>query len=327
MKARGQQEPYDVLVIGGGATGAGCALDAATRGLKVACVERGDFGSETSSRSTKLIWAGSRYLFNVVAALTSSKMLTAPIETVKKCYEEFHMVLGCARERRYMAEKNAHLVNWIPIALPFDKWFIWPPPMGAWAFSLLPIACRINACRIYDSLAGFTSPAAFTMSKAMTEAKFPQLTDRQIKFCAVLHEAQHNDARTNLAIALSACSAGADITNHTEVTRFLKDEQGKVVGAAITDLLSGESYEVSAKSVIICGGPYTDSIRQLEAQVGEEVKRAVEGGPGVHIVLPAGVHVPRDMGLLDYNTTDGKPPSHGTRRHHPTSPPQPETQR
>ena len=164
------------------------------------------------------------------------------------------------------------------------------------------------------------------MSKAMTEAKFPQLTDRQIKFCAVLREAQHNDARTNLAIALSACSAGADITNHTEVTRFLKDEQGKVVGAAITDLLSRESYEVSAKSVIICGGPYTDSIRQLEAQAGEEVKKAVEGGPGVHIVLPAGVHVPRDMGLLDYNTTDGKPPSHGTRRHHPTSPPQPETQ-
>ena len=148
MKARGQQEPYDVLVIGGGATGAGCALDAATRGLKVACVERGDFGSETSSRSTKLIWAGSRYLFNVVAALTSSKMLTAPIETVKKCYEEFHMVLGCARERRYMAEKNAHLVNWIPIALPFDKWFIWPPPMGAWAFSLLPIACRLDVSHL-----------------------------------------------------------------------------------------------------------------------------------------------------------------------------------
>jgi len=190
LKQSSPTSPYDIFVVGGGATGSGTAMDAANRGLKVACVERGDFGSETSSRSTKLIWAGSRYLFNVVAALTSSKMITAPKETIKKCMEEFHMVLGCARERRYMAEKNQHLVNWIPIALPFNQWVIWPPPMGAWAFAFMPIACRLNAVKwFYDSLAGFTSPSSYVMSKAQSMTKFPQLTNRGINFCAILHEA------------------------------------------------------------------------------------------------------------------------------------------
>ena len=186
-----QTEEYDILVVGGGATGAGVALDAATRGLRVACVERGDFASETSSRSTKLIWAGSRYLFNVVTAICSTKMITNPIATVrarpppaprraarhhattpprhraiapaplrtphptphllraqtKMCIDELKMVVGCARERKYMTEKNPHLTNWIPIALPFDSWTIWPPPMGSPVFSLLPIACRLNACK------------------------------------------------------------------------------------------------------------------------------------------------------------------------------------
>ena len=172
---------YDLLIVGAGATGSGAALDAAARGLRVACVDRGDFGGETSSRSTKLIWAGSRYLFNVVAALTSKQMLLQPRETVKKCWDEFKMVLGCARERRYMAERNPHLVNWMPIALPFDRWLIWPPPMGAWAFAFMPLACRLNAVRwCYDSLAGFSSPTSYVMSRGQAAAKFPQLGQRYV---------------------------------------------------------------------------------------------------------------------------------------------------
>jgi len=82
-------EEYDVLIIGGGATGAGAALDAASRGLKVACIERGDFASETSSRSTKLIWAGIRYLATSAAGLLSKRLLTSPVETSKDFYGEF----------------------------------------------------------------------------------------------------------------------------------------------------------------------------------------------------------------------------------------------
>ena len=88
-------QPYDLLVIGGGATGAGIALDAATRGLSVACIERGDFSSETSSRSTKLIWAGLKYMATASAALLSPKLFTSPVTTVKDFLGEMHMVLEC----------------------------------------------------------------------------------------------------------------------------------------------------------------------------------------------------------------------------------------
>ena len=102
LKSTSKQNPseqYDVLVIGGGATGAGIAFDAATRtnlpsGLKVACIERGDFASETSSRSTKLIWAGIKYLASASAALLSWDLLTSPIDTVKGFYSEFTMVVS-----------------------------------------------------------------------------------------------------------------------------------------------------------------------------------------------------------------------------------------
>jgi len=235
-------------------------------------------------------------------------MITSPIATLKNCLAEFHMVKGCARERQYMADMNPHLVNWIPIALPFNKWVIWPPPMGAWAFAFMPIACRLNAVKwFYDSIAGFKGPSAYTMTKKETEAKFPQLgvEKKGIKFCAVLHEAQHNDARTNLAIALTAASNGADILNHSEVVEFIKDASGVVTGAKVQDRLSGDSFVVHAKSVIIAGGPYTDGIRRMEVDAGEETAPAVQGGPGVHVVLPAYM-CPRDMGLLDYNTSDGR---------------------
>jgi hypothetical protein len=92
---------YDVLVIGGGATGAGAALDAATRGLKVVCVEKEDFGSGTSSRSTKLIWGGSRYLVQALVNLFSMKSFSHPIKSIKDFRADFKMVLNCHRERRY----------------------------------------------------------------------------------------------------------------------------------------------------------------------------------------------------------------------------------
>ena len=112
LKAKGTvYQPYDVLVIGGGATGAGIAFDAATRTnsatgesnvLSVACIERGDFASETSSRSTKLIWAGIKYLASASAALISWDLLTSPIKTVGDFYGEFSMVFQCHQERKYM---------------------------------------------------------------------------------------------------------------------------------------------------------------------------------------------------------------------------------
>jgi glycerol-3-phosphate dehydrogenase len=109
---------------------AGAALDAAQRGLRVACIEREDFSSGTSSRSTKLLWGGSRYLVQAFVSLLSTKLFTSPVETVKRFKEDFHMVMNCHRERRFMLQEQPHLTKWLPIAVPFDKWFLVPPPFG-----------------------------------------------------------------------------------------------------------------------------------------------------------------------------------------------------
>jgi glycerol-3-phosphate dehydrogenase len=134
--ARLAAEEFDVLVVGGGATGAGAALDAQLRGLSTALVERGDFSSETSSRSTKLIWAGIRYIATAAAQLLQVSSLRNPVGAAKDFWGEFKMVLGAHKERRLLLENNPHLTNWVPIAVPMTSWVTWPPPFGHPIFSI-----------------------------------------------------------------------------------------------------------------------------------------------------------------------------------------------
>ncbi len=123
-------EEFDLLIVGAGATGSGAALEAVSRGLKVACIEREDFASGTSSRSTKLLWGGSRYLVQAFVSLLSTKLITSPIATVTKFYHEFRMVMHCHKERNFMLQNQPHLAHWVPIAVPLTKWLLWPPPFG-----------------------------------------------------------------------------------------------------------------------------------------------------------------------------------------------------
>ena len=152
---------YDVLVVGGGATGAGCAFDAATRGLNVACIERGDFASETSSRSTKLIWAGIRYMATAAASLLSKNLITKPGETWSDFRSEIQMVLNCHKERNYMLSKQRHLCHWMPIAVPFTEWLYvsGPSPFGHILFSFFPALAPV-VFKIYDALSGFKCPSS-----------------------------------------------------------------------------------------------------------------------------------------------------------------------
>ncbi|KAL3809231.1 hypothetical protein ACHAXA_005279 [Cyclostephanos tholiformis] len=304
---------YDVLVIGGGATGAGIAFDAVTRtdavtgepsSLNVACIERGDFSSETSSRSTKLIWAGIKYLASASAALISWDLLTNPMRTINDFYGEFMMVFNCHQERRYMLEKQSHLTNWIPIVCPFTEWHIWPPPFGHWLFSFFPILAPA-VFKFYDGLSGFTCPPSYVMGPSSSRIKFPQLNEKDIKYCAVFYEGQHNDARTNIAIALSAAERGADIANYVEMTSAIFDEDGRISGVRALDRVTGEAFEIRARNVIFAGGPFTDALRQKEDGTSRPVAPSVSGASGTHIVLP-GYYAPPDMGLLDYNTSDGR---------------------
>ena len=110
-------EPFDVLIVGAGCTGAGAALDAATRGLKTACIERGDFANETSSRSSKLIWGGFKYLQVAFAELLNRRSLTEPISSWQKFWGEFMMVYECCQERSWLAGQQPHLVEYVPQAV------------------------------------------------------------------------------------------------------------------------------------------------------------------------------------------------------------------
>lgn len=125
-----KDDPFDVIVVGGGSTGSGAALDARLRGLKVACVEREDFASGTSSRSTKLLWGGSRYLVQALVSLFSTKLLRDPKKTVNSFIADFKMVMNCHRERKFLLEQQPHLTSWLPIAVPLKSWVQWPPPFN-----------------------------------------------------------------------------------------------------------------------------------------------------------------------------------------------------
>lgn len=140
------------------------------------------------------------------------------------------------------------------------------------------------------------------MTRTRARRKFPQLSNDKIKYCPVFYEGSHDDARTNLAIAQTAAMHGAAIGNYCEVVAFMKDGNGRVVGARVKDLVGNEEFDLRARSVLMCGGPFTDDIRAMEDS---NAKPAVNGASGVHIVLPH-YFAPEGIGLVDMSTSDGR---------------------
>uniref|UniRef100_A0AAZ1WZQ9 Glycerol-3-phosphate dehydrogenase, mitochondrial n=1 Tax=Oreochromis aureus TaxID=47969 RepID=A0AAZ1WZQ9_OREAU len=272
-------EEFDVLVVGGGATGAGCALDAVTRNLKTALVERSDFSSGTSSRSTKLIHGGVRYLQKAIMKLD---------------YEQYMMVKEALHERANLLEIAPHLSAPLPIMLPVYKW--WQLPYY-WA-----------GIKMYDLVAGIQClKSSYVLSKTKALELFPMLKKDKLVGAIVYYDGQHNDARMNLAIALSAARYGAAIANYTEVIHLLKkkDPQSgreKVCGARCRDVITGQEFDVRAKCVINATGPFTDALRKMDNQ---EASNICQPSAGVHIVIP-GYYSPDNMGLLDPATSDGR---------------------
>ncbi|XP_045763188.1 glycerol-3-phosphate dehydrogenase, mitochondrial isoform X1 [Maniola jurtina] len=264
---------YDVLIIGGGATGAGCALDATTRGLRTALVEADDFASGTSSRSTKLIHGGVRYLQKAILHLD---------------YDQYKMVKEALHERANMLEVAPHLTRPLPILLPVYKW--WQVPY--YWFGI----------KMYDIVAGDRNlKSSYYLSKKNTLELFPMLKSDNLCGGIVYYDGQQDDARMNLAIALTAARHGATIANHVKVTKLYKTNN-KLSGARLRDELTGKEWDIKAKSIINATGPFTDSIRKMDDQA---VKDICCPSSGVHIVLP-GYYSPEHMGLLDPSTSDGR---------------------
>lgn len=273
-----QSEDFDVLIIGGGATGSGCALDAVTRGLKTALVEADDFASGTSSRSTKLIHGGVRYLQKAIMNLD---------------IEQYRMVKEALHERANMLHSAPHLTRPLPIMLPVYTY--WEIPY--YWFGI----------KMYDLVAGTkTVKSSYYLSKSNALELFPMLQGDKLRGAIVYYDGQQDDARMNLAIALTATRHGATVANHVRVTSLLKekDANGKDIlcGAHLKDEISGQEWDVKAKCIINATGPFTDHIRKMADPKAKEICCP---SSGVHIVLP-GYYSPDQMGLLDPNTSDGR---------------------
>jgi glycerol-3-phosphate dehydrogenase len=264
---------FDLLVIGGGATGAGVALDAATRGLSVALVERDDFSVGTSSRSTKLIHGGVRYLEKAVKEFDRT---------------QFALVRDALRERSVLIDIAPHLARPLPLVTPLYNWFQVPYFM--------------TGLKMYDWLAGKANlhPSRFVDAKAALE-RFPMLRSEGLRGAVVYYDGQFDDARMNVAVAMTAVEEGAIVANHAEVTGLLK-EDGRVRGARVRDRETGSEVDVHARVVLNATGPFTDRIRRMDDP---DTPPMLTVSSGIHIVLDDRFSPP-ETGLLIPETEDGR---------------------
>jgi len=262
----GKEEMYDILVIGGGATGAGVAMDAVSRGLKVALVERDDFASGTSSRSTKLIHGGVRYL---------EKAFT------KADKGQLHLVQDALRERKHLINIAPHLSRPLPIIVPLYQ--SWP--------SILFYAPYFYAgVKAYDLFAGEDGvlEPSYWISYHEAREKFPMLKSEGLKGGVVYYDGQHNDSRMCLGIALTAAAKGAVLANHVEVTGITIDTTAdRVVGAAVKDNMSGAQFNIRAKCVVNATGPFSDAIRYMATEGKAPPAEVLTGQPAKALPPPA----------------------------------------
>jgi glycerol-3-phosphate dehydrogenase len=266
-------EPFDILVIGGGATGAGVALDAASRGLKVALVERDDFSAGTSSRSTKLIHGGVRYLEQAVKKFDRS---------------QFNLVRDALKERALLLSLAPHLVKPLAILTPI--------------YSLWEVPYYTTGLKLYDRLAGKANlqPSRF-VGAGEAKRKFPMLKEEGLRGAVIYYDGQFDDARMNVELALTAAAEGAVVVNHAEVVALHK-ESGRVSGARVRDLLGGAESDVEARVVVNATGPFADAIRRLDDP---DAPAMLSASSGIHIVLDQRFSPP-DTGLLIPQTEDGR---------------------
>ena len=265
---------YDVCIIGGGATGAGCALDAQLRGLKTILLEGNDFGSATSSASTKLIHGGIRYLQEAVSELAPG---------------HYKLVKQALRERRIMMRNAPNLVNTRQFAIP--------------CFSLLEICYYLLGAKLYDWLSGDSSlsPTRF-MKRAASLQTMPWLNQDQLKGSVLYSDGQFDDARYNLALVHSCSAAGGDVLNYARVTGFDFSSSGTLTTAVVQDGVSQEQLRVKAKAFVNATGPFSDSIRKL---ADPDAPERLQLSRGVHILLPLPEHF-GEAALLIPKTEDGR---------------------
>ena len=243
-----QSTAFDLLIIGGGITGAGIALDAASRGMKVALIEKGDFASGTSSKSTKLIHGGLRYLKQF----------------------DFWLVKEVGTERAIVHKLAPHLVVPEKMILPLIEGGTY----GSWLTSV--------GLKVYDILAsveGDDKRKMLSVKKALK--KEPLLPKKILKGAGYYAEYRTDDARLTIEVLKTAADYKAQLINYTEATEFIY-ENDRVVGANVTDTITNESYAINAKYVVNACGPWVDELRQINnSKIGKQLHLT----KGVHLVV------------------------------------------
>jgi glycerol-3-phosphate dehydrogenase len=244
--------PLDVLVIGGGITGAGAALDAASRGLRVGLVEARDLAAGTSSRSSKLIHGGLRYLEQ----------------------RDFKLVREALRERDLLVSKLApHLVKPVPFLYPLYKKVVERPYVG-------------TGLVIYDAMEGTRRPVPHHRHLSTRGAlqMAPALRSERLAGGMVYYDAQVDDARHTVTVARTAAAHGAIILTRVSAISLLRSADGsRVTGAQVRDCETGRSFDVPASRVIVCAGVWTDLVHSLG---GVKAGYQVRMSKGVHLVVP-----------------------------------------
>ena len=255
LAAMSDEEGVDVLVIGGGVTGAGIALDAATRGLRTAVVDAGDWASGTSAWSSKLVHGGLRYLLNL----------------------DFKLVAEALKERGLLLTSLApHLVKAQP--------FLWPLKMPVIERSYSAIGIGMyDAMAIAGARGKKTVPTQKHYSKKGALRLFPDIKSSELTGAIRFYDARVDDARLVIDLIRTAAGYGALAASRTQVTRIIKSATGRVEGAVVTDLETGREHTVRAKHVINATGVWTEETETLAAP---DSGLQVLASKGVHIVVP-----------------------------------------
>jgi glycerol-3-phosphate dehydrogenase len=251
---------FDLLILGGGITGAGVALDAAARGLRVALVDQSDFAGGTSSVSSKLVHGGLRYLE----------------------HGEFRLVREALQERGRLLANAPHLARPLPFVLPFYAGDRVPP--WKWRLGLF----------LYDLLAGRRNVGrSHLLPDARLDAEWPGLRRQGLRGAAGYFDAQMDDARLCLAVIQTAVAHGAVAVNHGAAVGFLR-RGGRIAGAHVADRIGGREYAVQARVVLNATGPWGDAVARLS---GEQEGPQLRPTKGVHLVA-AGRGLPAALILL-----------------------------
>jgi glycerol-3-phosphate dehydrogenase len=257
---------WDIIIIGGGATGLGTAVDAATRGYKTLLVEQFDFGKGTSSRSTKLVHGGVRYL----------------------AQGNIKLVLDALHERGYLLKNAPHLTTALPFIVPSYGWF------SKWYYGI--------GLKVYDLLSGKLSLGKTRfLNKKETLQQLPGISDKKLKGGVLYYDGQFDDARLAIELAVTAAKHGATILNYCKANALIKAGK-KIAGVVIEDIVNHTTYKVKSKAVINATGVFTDAVMQMDEP---EKDMLVMPSQGVHLVVDKHFF-PGTNALMIPKTDDGR---------------------